>query len=138
MRLYHYTSLTNLDLIVAARQLRPGESDLSHRRPHAGPDVVWLTTMAEPDAHGLRLAGLDLKPAAARRLADKTAIRFAVEVDDAEPWLSWSTRHGILPSWQHALGRGRRPETWYVVDRPIAASEWIVVDVRITPRADVA
>ncbi len=136
MRLYHYTSLPSLDLIVADRQLRPGESDLSHRQRHAGPDVVWLTSMAEPDSHALRLSGLDLKPV--RNPVDKTAIRFTIDLDDAEDWSGWSTRHGILASWQAALGRGRRPDTWYVVTRAIPASEWVVIDVRVTPRADVA
>lgn len=44
-RLYHYTSIDRWQLIDACGYLRPTESNLSATTEHAGPDVVWLTTI---------------------------------------------------------------------------------------------
>ncbi len=126
MILYHFTSTVHLPLINAAGALTTTESNLSPTREHAGPDVVWLTSDPEPDAEGHALAG---------SCVDKTAVRITVDVPDAEVWgwLPWSRGHRIPKKWARHLERGRRPATWYVMERPIPRAEWVAVDVQAAP-----
>lgn len=99
-RLYHYTSIERWWLIAEGGRLKTTESNLSGHRPHAGPDVVWLTT--DPDCqygHGLRptLNG-----------TDKTRVRIAVELPnrDVHKWSGWAARHRIDPQMDAHPHRG--------------------------------
>ena len=55
MILYHYTSKLHLPFILESGFLKPVESNYCGNQPHAGPDVVWLTTDRTPcpNDHGL-------------------------------------------------------------------------------------
>lgn len=127
MRLYHFTCEQHLPCIKLAGQLTTTESNLSQYKEHAGPDVVWLTSDPDPDPRDI---------AVETSAADKTAVRFTVEIpdDEAHPWIPWSRKRGIKPKWRRAMERGRRPEAWYVVERPIPSREWIAVDVATVAR----
>jgi hypothetical protein len=129
MILYHFTSPTHLPFILHAGYLAVTESNVSMSRPHAAADVVWLTNDPTP---------LPERFAWARgTINDKTAVRFKVDVSRraAQPWLSWSVRQGMRDDWRKALIRSGggmgAARTWYVVARPVLASEWVEIrDVR--------
>ena len=125
-RLYHYTSLERWALIQADGVLRTTESNLHPTIPHAGPDVVWLTT--DPDlghGHGLKVA-MDG--------TDKTAVRITVELPnkDVHRWKDWAIRRGIERRWLDTLDRtgGGGSGTWRVVEKSITADRWADVHVR--------
>lgn len=48
MKLYHFTSSTHWREIKASGLLKVTESNVSMKRVHAGPDVVWLTDDPRP------------------------------------------------------------------------------------------
>ena len=121
--LYHYASIERWKLIEAAGHLRPTESNMSPTKPHAGPDVVWLTTDPEcAHGHGLK-ASLDG--------TDKTRIRITVELvnRDVHKWREWAVRRGIADDWLHGLmsASGGGVGTWRVVEKPIPAARWVEV-----------
>lgn len=118
--LYHYTSIERWHLIADSGRLNTTESNLSPRRPHAGPDVVWLTT--DPDCrhgHGIR-KGLDG--------TDKTRIRISVQLHSREVhrWLDWAARHGIDADWRRTLIEvsGGGVSSWRVTEKPIRPTRW--------------
>lgn len=120
--LYHFTARAHLDSILADGFLDVTESNVSMRREHAGPDVVWLTTNPDPSAHDHGLT-------ARMNGVSKKAIRFAVKVDRraAHKWRDWATRHGIDRGWLTTLAKVGGSSTWRVVERPIPASQWIEI-----------
>ncbi len=120
MILYHFTCREHLDRILADGYLKVTESNISKRREHAGPDVVWLTTNPDASAHGHGLAG---------SAADKTAIRFTVELDkhDVRKWREWAARQGIDRAWMQGLASAGGSGTWRVTERPVQASQWVEV-----------
>ncbi len=125
-RLYHYTSIERWALIEAAGMLATTESNLHPTIPHAGPDVVWLTTDAElGHGHGLTTTTDG---------TDKTAVRITVELPNkyVHKWREWAIRHGVERRWLDALDKtgGGGSATWRVVERPIRAERFIDVHVR--------
>lgn len=129
-RLYHYTSIQRWERIEAAGHLRRTESNLSLTKPHAGPDVVWLTT--DPDcAHGHGLPKLAESPDG----TDKTRVRITVELvnRDVHKWREWAVRRGIADSWLRGLveASGGGAGTWRVVEKPIPSTRWIEVVDRV-------
>jgi hypothetical protein len=120
-RLYHYTSIGRWRLIETAGHLRRTDSNMSRTKPHAGPDVVWLTT--DPDCahdHGL-----------AKTLdgTDKTRIRVTVELvnRDVHKWREWAIRRGIADNWLRALVASGGSSTWRVIEKPIPSTRWVEV-----------
>ena len=118
--LYHYTSVGRWRLIERSGQLLRTESNLSGSKPHAGPDVVWLTT--DPDCaydHGLALS-LDG--------TDKRRIRITVELvnRDVHKWRDWAQRRGITDKWLRALV-SPGASTWRVTEKPIPSTRWVEV-----------
>ena len=120
MILYHFTCREHLDKILSDQNLRVTESNISGRREHAGPDVVWLTTNPDPSAHGHGLAG---------SATDKTAIRFTVELDkrNVHKWRDWAAGRGIDRGWMQILASAGGSSTWRVVERPIPAAQWVEI-----------
>ena len=129
--LYHYTCSCDhhLGSILDDGLLRTSESHICSDRPdvlphgeHVGPDVVWLVKSKRPvDGRGLTVqAGFEG--------CDKTAVRFVVDLADADHWPAWSRLQGINPRWGRALEQYQYPDLWYVVERPIPKGEWVSVD----------
>lgn len=122
MILYHFTCLEHLDRIKADGFLKTVESNLSGRRAIAGPDVVWLTSDPAPTAESHGLAGSK---------SDKTAVRFTIDVpdDEVQEWIPWSRKRNITKVWAADLESGKRPDQWFVVERPITNDEWRAVEI---------
>jgi hypothetical protein len=120
MILYHFTSTTHLADIVQDEYLATTESNVSRSRPHAGPDVVWLTSNPDPGAHIGWGGG---------SIVNKRAVQFTVDVPKAEVhrWRNWGARRGIDPKWMRGLAAAGGSNSWWVVERPVPASEWEVV-----------
>ena len=119
VRLYHYTSERHLRRILSAGYLKTVESNISFKREHAGPDVVWLTT-DETAERGLGLQGSNV---------DKTEIRFTVELDRraVHKWFSWAKARGSSQQAMDVMAKGGGAGSWRVVERPIPSSEWVEV-----------
>ena len=90
--LYHFTSAEHIGRILEARELRTTESNISFKREHAGPAVVWLTTHTDASA-GLGLTSPHVE------VVDKSEVRVTVEIDkrNAHKWREWARRHGSSP-----------------------------------------
>lgn len=125
--LYHYTSRQHALRIIASGTLRTTESNVSFRRTHAGPDVVWLTTEPTPVlGHGLHGSGYD-----------KTRVRITVRVPVSEvhEWEPWARKHLSTNRTIETLARtGGGSETWRVVEREITKDE--IVYIRYMDRPD--
>lgn len=125
---YHFSPLCHLPLILDTGYLKLTESNLSMYRPHAGPDVVWLTDRdTAPNAHAL---GLDNGAQDdADSPYDKTRIRFTVALPSpaVKPWETWIKGRNIDPQWRETLTRGRNPRRWWVIERPVVRTEWVAV-----------
>lgn len=149
MKLYHLTSLYHLPAIMAAGYLKTTESNVSldPRQPHAGPDVVWLTTSPRTGQGWARMRD-------EWAFVDKTRILFEVAIDAEEnavqPWYDWARAQGSTDLWmtalaasgdeQHSLAArvGTKPEAdaaalerarqeWYVVERTVPWLEWVSI-----------
>lgn len=131
MILFHFTCREHLPSILAEGVLRTTESNMSPRRAHAGPDVVWLMTASDPTAHGHGLEGSG---------ADKKAIRFTVDVDKrgVHKWREWAIRRGINREWLTILARFGGSSSWRVVERPIPREQWVSVRDMVTGRSILA
>lgn len=127
--LFHFTALGHLPTIVDAGFLKLTESNASRLRTHAAPPVVWLTTTPIAGTkHGLN-AGVN-EPGTA---ADKTRVRFEVDVPDAEPWLGSELYHQTEPAWRRTListgGGMAAARTWWMAPSVIPAERWISLEV---------
>lgn len=121
VRLYHFTALAHLAKIRADGRLTVTESNVSKRREHAGPDVVWLTSNPEPSAHKW----------GAGSSVDKTEVRITVDLPKREVhrWHEWARRWAIEPKMMRALTATGGSGSWRVIERPIPDCEWVAVDV---------
>lgn len=127
MILYHFTAKLYLPEILSDGYLRVAESNLSISRRRAGPDVVWLTKNQDPGMHSGWSKPQDWLPESIR--ADKTEIRFKVDVPSraAQKWWTWARGRGIDERWARDLAAAGGSNSWYVIERPIPASEWIEI-----------
>lgn len=121
--LYHYTHKRHLASIRASGVLRTTESNVSLRREHAGPDVLWLTS--NPGALGSVENGLRMANG-----ASKAQVRFTIRVPRSEvhAWTSWAARQGSDARAQAALARAGGSREWMVIERPVPEREWVAVD----------
>jgi hypothetical protein len=127
MKLYHFTSARHAAQITEDGYITTTESNLSARREHAGPDVVWLTSNPSPASH----TWWHVPPG--MRTEDKTAFRFTVDVPktQAVKWKTWGARHGIDPKWAAILATAGGSSSWYVLERQIRENEWTeITDTR--------
>lgn len=129
MILYHFTALHHHESIYRDGYLRTTESNIGSpvallppHGEHYGPDVVWLTDQPDPTPVDIAVDGA---------LLDKMQVRFAVRLEDAERWSDFAEHHGIHPEWRRILEDGRRPETWWVVTRPVRLTEVTAIAVTI-------
>ena len=125
MRLYHYTSVEHLPLILADGFLKTVTSNISPAWPDRHPQVVWLTTSDDPADGTMGLAGSSV---------DKYAIRITVDVDrrSVHKWLTWARARGVDPNWLKALTSVGGAGTWRVVERPILSAQWVHIVNRRT------
>lgn len=130
--LYHYTCLLHTRSILTSGYNRTTESNIDPHRPHAGPDVVWLTDQPIFDQLCVELPPEILQRAMASGLApgdiDKKAVRFTVDVDGAVPWATFAKHYKAKKSWLRDLALAGDPSTWFVLSRPIPREEWLRVD----------
>ncbi|MCC6266402.1 MAG: hypothetical protein IT300_02450 [Dehalococcoidia bacterium] len=126
--LYHFTGAVHIGNILSDSHLRPSNSNLS-RQPHAGPDVVWLTSSGDYNEQGglrggRRIAGLPT--------ADKREFRFTVEPPRSEVhhWIGWAKKRRIDPKWLTTLleTAGSKPHDFWVIERPVYGDEWRAVE----------
>lgn len=119
MKLYHFTAEVHLESILSDRFLKTVESNISLRREHSGPDVVWLTTHETADA-GLGLQGSS---------ADKGAIRFTLELDKREvhKWREWARSKGSSAETISTLAKAGGSSSWRIIAGPIYIDAWVEV-----------
>jgi hypothetical protein len=146
--LYHFTSVYHLGRILKDGYLKTVESNISEDVEHAGPDVVWLTDERHLLGRGPdRVGWAEGAGEAAGERVDKTAVRFMVEVADAQRWKRFAHLHHADPTWLAALNQtaNNTSSHWYVVERPITRDEWLALTVHtpsgnvidIDPRTDI-
>lgn len=109
MRLYHYTCADSAKRISRRGFLRPWPQPLL-----GGAKVVWLTDVQDPT-----LVGLGLEPH--HLTCDRLAIRYIVDVDDAELWIEVAHTFPLLPPDRLRLERDCQPEHWFIVRRHVFA-----------------
>lgn len=119
MLLYHFTDPSHWERIVASGVIRAQWP----RDPDDLPDLVRTVHLsASPDPTSLP-GNLDTRP-----------IRITADVPDSEAhrWVPWAWGH-LPPGAASTLTStrfGGEPGNWYVVERPLPASEWVeVVDL---------
>lgn len=121
IRVYHYTSTEHLPRILDDGFLKTVESNVSFKREHAGPDVVWLSTNSDPGDDTLGLQSDH---------HDKLAVRFTVELPKrlVHKWREWALAHGSHPNTIETLVRtGENASSWRVCERPVPRSEWVEI-----------
>ncbi|ARO54039.1 hypothetical protein B2G69_07700 [Methylorubrum zatmanii] len=126
MRLYHFTSLGHLPVILATGGLWRGEVPVDDGTQSLR--GTWLTTDPDPKGHGLTGS-----------TANKRAVRIAVDLDDATPdlshWLSFTrTRAGYLePHLVRRLvksgGGHAKADTWYVYPNQIPPEQFAAIEL---------
>lgn len=124
MRLYHFTCEEHLQDILESGYLKTCESNVSFKREHAGPDVVWLTTQERADAgHGLQHSS-----------ADKTVIRFTLDLDKraVHKWREWAKARGSSQLVMGALAEAGGSGSWRVTTSPVTAGQWLEVRNMVT------
>lgn len=132
MKLWHYTSVLHIPMILRDGYLRPTETNFDPMVPHSAPDAVWF--LDGPDLGGT-LHGLNVDNIPGYR-PDKTEVRIEVEVPDKRvvAWLPWVEAQGIDPEWLDVLTRndgGRAGASrWMLVFRRVPLSQWTRVEVR--------
>lgn len=122
--LYHFTSAEHLQEILQSGYLKTVESNVSLKKEHSGPDVVWLTTSPSADAgHGLQGSA-----------HDKTRIRFTVDVDkrNVHKWREWAKARGSSQETMAILARSGGSASWRVVAAPIPVGNWVEVRDMVT------
>lgn len=125
MQLYHYTAPTtsHLGSILAQGLIRTTESNISPTRPHAGPDVVWLTDSADRDAQAWVTTS---------RLKLLAVLVVELPADRLHHWPQWSREQGIDDATYEALAAsGGDPESWWVTTQPVR--RWDIKHLTIAP-----
>ena len=124
MKLYHYTSLeqyvriadSGFIMLSSSNLLPPDPASAEIRKYPDGrgfyywdknmdyKNVVWLTSMEEPDPEALGLT------------PRKCAIRLTVEYNPLTyiPWKKYADINHMNKKWRRTFENGRSPETWYV------------------------
>jgi hypothetical protein len=130
--LYYFTPLAGLEKLIASERL-PADSPIPRSWParlvRKPVSVVWLSDLGEltpEQAAGEAMVRPGLTATAA------TLARITVSVPDAQYWSRWAEWHAISRRWQEQLdgdadGLSGR---WWVVSRPIPASQWVKVEPR--------
>lgn len=117
--LYHFTSPMHIGEILRSGHIDVTESNVDPFVPHAGPDVVWLTSDPDPGKHLWSGGGFKLQ----------FRITMFGSGLGAVHWPEWARKHEIDDRWYEALANsGGDPETWWVTERPVTSLFWIAVE----------
>ena len=146
MIFYHFTCEEHIEAILREGLAR-GEVPLTRSCVLSAP---WLTTDPTPYGHGLSFGGAMPRaqerflrasnpglPPGRLRLADKSAIRIAVEVPLNDPalvrWQDWA-KGRLAPAWYAALRRsgGQRHATWWLYWSVIPVNSFVSVERRLS------
>lgn len=110
-QLYHFTCAHGFEGISKTGVLKPSVHPFMR---HLGP-LLWLTDLSAPTADSLGLTS-------ERLTCDRLAYRYSVHTRTATPW---SDLHGRVPrALVEALESYGEPSHWWVVRRPLLASEF--------------
>jgi hypothetical protein len=126
LTLYHFTAPYregHLGAILRDGVILTTESNVSRRREHAGPPVVWLTDDPDPTTH----AGW------AAQNTVKLDGRITVQTDASKTmrWASFCVAQRVKPTWQSQLASAGGAHSWYVATAPIPTSRWVAVERRV-------
>lgn len=118
MPLYHYTSELHLPSILKVGFIKTVESNASMFQANKEPQVVWLTTDPDPNPSEHGLSGIIYK----------TAVRFEVDVPEAERWIGSTLYQRTEPWWRDVLvdtaGGLAVAQTWWIAPEPIYRRYW--------------
>ena len=109
--LYHFTCSHGFAGIRQTCELRPNIHPFMH---HLGP-LLWLTDLSEPDAESVGLTS-------EWQSCDRRAYRYIVHTRAAIPWRD--VRGRAPRDVVAALEAYGAPDHWWVVRRPLTASEF--------------
>lgn len=140
MRLYHYTSLKHLPLILASSLSR---GDIPVGAHGEGAETgVWFTTDSKPAGHGLasgELVTVHLPGEAPRQVptVDKRVVRITVVIPSSDRrlqrWLPWTRKRlgaDVVERLVVSGGGKRKAETWFVYLGAVEPSRFAAVDIR--------
>lgn len=125
MRLYHFTSLGHLPVILATGGLWRGEIPVGDGEHSLR--GTWFTTDPDPRGHGLDGSS-----------ADKREVRIVVVTarNDrwVEHWLTFARKKRVHPDVVEEMtrtgGGKRKAETWYVYPQLIPVSDFRAIELR--------
>jgi hypothetical protein len=116
VRLYHFTCHHGFAGISESGVLRP---NIQPFMPHLGP-LLWLTDLATPTAEDVGLT-------ATFTSCDRLAYRYAAHTRAAMPWRELRPR--VSPAVVELMERYGDPARWWIVRRPLLASEFFLCPV---------
>lgn len=140
MRLYHYTSLGHLPLILASSLAR-GDVPVGPRG-EGSERGVWFTTDPEPSGHGLadgEMVTVHLPGEAPRQVptVDKRAVRITVVIPSSDRrlqrWLPWTRKRLGADAVERLVvagGGNRKAETWFVYLGQVEPARFAAVEIR--------
>jgi hypothetical protein len=129
LRLYHYTNLESVTRIIASGMLLLTESNISAKREHAGPPVVWFTTHESPEGgHGLQLDPTLQKLSDFNKI-DKKRIRITVELpkNRVHKYVQWAKSQGINQAMLDSLASQGGLYSWWVATKPVGMDDWVEI-----------
>jgi len=120
MKLYHFTSIYHLATIMEDGFIKTTESNADFLIDHAETDVVWLTSNKNPQSE-ISLEG---------SIVDKKQVRLTVNIN-AIQYLQWAKKNNVDDFTIHMLDStgGGQARKWFVVERPVLQSEWVMVEL---------
>jgi len=140
MRLYHYTSLGHLPLILGSSLAR---GDVPVGAHGDGSETgVWFTTDPEPAGHGLASGEMVTvhEPGEAPRqvpTVDKREVRITVVIPSTDRrlqrWLPWTRKRlgaDVVERLVSSGGGKRKAETWFVYLGTIEPARFAAVEIR--------
>lgn len=125
--LYHFTTAQNLARILDSATITVSGKPIAAGWRRRGTPVVWLSDDAEA-AHGVD-RGLD-QERSSDFSGEIPSVRITVAISDAQRWSQWATRHRVSKKTRRRLDAagGGQSGRWWIVARPIPATEWLRVE----------
>lgn len=124
MRLYHFTSLGHLPIILATGGLWRGEVPVGDGSQSLR--GTWLTSDPDPRGHGLDGSSADKRQV-------RIAIVFARNDRAVSNWLKFARGRlapGCIEEMTRTGGGKRKAETWYIYPSQIPPAEFRAIELR--------